>query len=119
VFEGDLFEGAPVSWKGTVDVIIGSLPYVPTGQIVFLPSDVRTFEPISALDGGDDGLVLVRRAVHETRQWLRPGGSVLFEIGGDQPELLVPMLELEGFGRIRIMWDADGDARGIEAVLVP
>jgi release factor glutamine methyltransferase len=116
VVDGDLFGGVPASWKGTVDVIVAVLPYVPTTEIAYLPRDVRTFEPASALDGGDDGLVIVRRAVSESRGWLREGGHVLFEIGGDQPDLLIPMLETAGFALVRVMSDADGDARGVEAV---
>jgi release factor glutamine methyltransferase len=118
VADGNLFEGVPASWKGTVDVIVAVLPYVPTNEIEYLPRDVRAFEPTIALDGGDDGLVLVRRAVSEARQWLRDGGHVLLEIGGDQPDALIPMLQMARFGSIRVMFDADGDPRGVEAVAI-
>jgi release factor glutamine methyltransferase len=115
VAEGDLFEGVPQSWKGEVDVIVAVLPYVPTGEIPFLPRDVRAFEPALALDGGDDGLAVVRRAVIEGRQWLRPGGHILVEIGGNQADALAPILEIARFDRIRLIVDADGDPRGVEA----
>jgi release factor glutamine methyltransferase len=118
VAAGDLFEGVPASWKGTVDLIVAVLPYVPTAEIAYLPRDVRTFEPTSALDGGDDGLVVVRRAVSEAREWLGERGHVLFEIGGDQPDALIPILETAGFGTVRVMCDADGDPRGVEATAV-
>jgi release factor glutamine methyltransferase len=116
VVEGDLFEGVPTSWKGSVDVVVSVLPYVPTGEIEFLPRDVRDFEPIGALDGGADGLAVIRRAVAEARAWLRPGGHLLLEIGGDQPGILTPVLETAGFASIRVISDEDGDPRGIEAV---
>ncbi len=116
VAEGDLFDGVPASWKGSVDVIVAVLPYVPTDEIEYLPRDVRDFEPSSALDGGIDGLATVRRAVTEARQWLRIGGHLLFEIGGDQPEVLAPILETEHFTSIRVLCDADNDPRGVEAV---
>ena len=119
VAEGDLFEGVPASWKGSVDVIVGVLPYVPTDEIEYLPRDVRDFEPTSALDGGVDGLAIVRRAASEAQQWVRPGGHFLFEIGGDQPEVLAPILEKSQFASIRVISDADGDPRGIEAVAAP
>ncbi|HEV3265347.1 MAG TPA: HemK/PrmC family methyltransferase [Acidimicrobiales bacterium] len=119
VAEGDLFEGVPASWRGSVDVIVAVLPYVPTDEIEYLPRDVRDFEPTTALDGGVDGLAIVRRAVTEARPWLRIGGHLLFEIGGDQPEVLAPILEAEHFTSIRILSDADGDPRGIEAVSAP
>ena len=118
VVEGDLFEGVPASWKGTVDVIVAVLPYVPTDEIAYLPRDVRAFEPIFALDGGDDGLFVVRRAVSEGREWLRDGGHVLFEIGGSQRDALSPILEMARFGTVRVMSDADGDPRGVEAVAI-
>jgi release factor glutamine methyltransferase len=118
VAEGDLFEGVPASWKGSVDVIVAVLPYVPTGEIEYLPRDVRDFEPSAALDGGADGLDIVRRAATEARPWLRIGGHLLFEIGGDQAEALTPILEARGYGEVRVTSDADDDPRGIEAVAV-
>jgi release factor glutamine methyltransferase len=116
VVEGDLFEGVPTSWRGSVDVIVSVLPYVPTAEIEYLPRDVRDFEPSNALDGGVDGLVVVRRAVAEARTWLRPGGHLLLEVGGDQPGVLTPALEAAQFASIRVIADEDGDPRGIEAV---
>ncbi|MGP0030545.1 MAG: N5-glutamine methyltransferase family protein [Acidimicrobiales bacterium] len=119
VAEGDLFAGVPDRWRGTVDVIVAVLPYVPTDAIPFLPQDARAFEPLSSLDGGADGLVVIRRAVSESPRWLRGGGHVLLEVGGDQPEALVPLLEQAQFGSIRAVSDSDGDPRRIEAVLRP
>lgn len=118
VAQGDLFDGVPESWKGTVDVIVGVLPYVPTGEMQYLPHDVCVFEPRTALDGGQDGLVVVRRAVIESRQWLRARGHLLLELGGDQPDALVPILEEAGLTVVRVMRDAEGDERGIEAIAV-
>jgi release factor glutamine methyltransferase len=118
VADGDLFEGVPASWMGSVDVIVGVLPYVPTGEIEYLPRDVRDFEPTAALDGGIEGLAVVRRAAADARQWLRPGGHLLFEIGGDQPKVLAAILETSQFASIRVMADTDGDPRAIEAVAV-
>ncbi|MBF6556721.1 MAG: peptide chain release factor N(5)-glutamine methyltransferase [Acidimicrobiales bacterium] len=115
VAEGDLFEAVPASWEGWVDVVIAVLPYVPTNEIAYLPRDVRAFEPTPALDGGGDGLEVVRRAVTESRRWLRSGGHLLVEVGGDQPEAMVPILEGAQFGSVRIITDADGDPRGVEA----
>ncbi|HUY25312.1 MAG TPA: HemK/PrmC family methyltransferase [Candidatus Saccharimonadales bacterium] len=119
VVEGDLFDAVPTTWKGTVDVIVGVLPYVPTAEIPYLPRDVPAFEPLVALDGGSDGLLVVRRAVIESREWLRDGGHLLLEIGGDQPRVLIPVLELAGFGSIRVTVDEDGDPRGVEATAEP
>ena len=98
-------------------MVVAVLPYVPTGEIGYLPRDVRAFEPTSALDGGEDGLGVVRRAVGEARGWLRDGGHVLFEVGGDQPEALAAILLQEGFERIRVLSDVEGDPRGVEALV--
>ncbi|MGA8426066.1 MAG: HemK/PrmC family methyltransferase [Candidatus Dormiibacterota bacterium] len=119
VVEGDLFDAVPTDWKRTVDVIVGVLPYVPTDEIPYLPRDVPAFEPLSALDGGDDGLTVIRRAVVESREWLRDGGHLLLEIGGDQPRALIPFLEMTGFGSVRVRADEDGDPRGVEAIAEP
>ena len=116
VADGDLFEGVPVSWKGTVDVIVAVLPYVPTDEIAFLPRDVRDYEPVAALDGGDDGLGVLRRAVDEGREWLRDGGHILLEIGGEQSEAVIALLESARFARARVIIDPEGDPRGIEAM---
>jgi len=116
VAEGDLFEGVPPAWTGTVDVVVGVLPYVPTDQLEYLPRDVRDFEPRGALDGGTDGLDVVRRAVIGARPWLRDGGHLLLEIGGEQPRAIVAVLERARFAGVRIVADADGDPRRVEAV---
>ena len=116
VAEGDLFEAVPVSWKRSVHVIVAILPYVPTEEIAYLARDVRDFEPRSALDGGPDGLVCVRRVVAEASNWLVEGGHLLLEIGGDQANSLGPALKRAGLTTVQVLSDEDGDPRGIEAV---
>jgi release factor glutamine methyltransferase len=115
VVQGDLFEGMPRSWEARVNVIVGVMPYVPTDQIAFLPRDVQDFEPIGALDGGSDGLTVIRRVVAESRRWLHDEGHLLLEIGGDQADPLVPMLRSAGFHSVETLVDEDGDLRGVEA----
>jgi release factor glutamine methyltransferase len=117
VVAGDLFEQVPVSWQRQVDVIVGVLPYVPTDQMSFLPRDVQDFEPRDALDGGTDGLHFVGRAIEESPQWLRPGGHLLLEVGGDQPDLLIPRLRSAGFVTITTLMDEENDPRGIAATM--
>ena len=74
--------------SGTVDVVTAVAPYVPTGELRFLPVDVQRFEPRRALDGGGDGLDLVRRIVAAAARLLRAGGWLLVELGGDQDRAL-------------------------------
>ncbi|MEW6459075.1 MAG: peptide chain release factor N(5)-glutamine methyltransferase [Bacillota bacterium] len=80
---GDLMEPIPAALAGQIDLIIANLPYIPTAQMDTLPRAVRA-EPRLALDGGPDGLDLYRRLVPQAHRFLRPGGSLLFEIAPGQ-----------------------------------
>lgn len=95
------------------DLVTAVAPYVPTGELGLLPADVQRYEPRLALDGGADGLDLVRRVVAAAGHLLRPGGWLLIEIGGDQDEALAPTLAATGFDLVTPWWDEDGDLRGI------
>jgi release factor glutamine methyltransferase len=117
VVAGDL--GAPLrAATGRFDVVTAIAPYVPTAQLARLPRDVLEHEPRSALDGGPDGLDVVRRVVADASQLLRRGGWLLVEIGGDQDGALVAELDEHGFGRPATWYDEDGDLRGLSASLV-
>ncbi|MFD5872922.1 putative protein N(5)-glutamine methyltransferase [Streptomyces sp. NPDC060322] len=79
VYEGDLFAPLPASLRGRVDVLLANVPYVPTDDVGLLPAEARIHEPLVALDGGGDGLDVMRRVVAEATDWLAPGGSLLVE----------------------------------------
>lgn len=80
VYEGDLFEALPAGeLRGSVDVLLANVPYVPTGDIELLPPEARLYEARPALDGGTDGLDVLRRVAAGAPQWLAPGGALLFE----------------------------------------
>lgn len=79
VYEGDLFAPLPASLRGRVDVLLANVPYVPTEDVGLLPAEARIHEPLVALDGGGDGLDVMRRVVAEATDWLAPGGSLLVE----------------------------------------
>ncbi|MEV0094644.1 putative protein N(5)-glutamine methyltransferase [Streptomyces sp. NPDC050738] len=85
-YEGDLFEPLPVALRGRVDVLIANVPYVPTGKVGLLPAEARVHEARVALDGGVDGLDVLRRVAAEAPGWLAPGGHLLFEISERQAE---------------------------------
>ncbi|WP_330302582.1 MULTISPECIES: putative protein N(5)-glutamine methyltransferase [unclassified Streptomyces] len=89
VHEGDLFAALPDTLRGRVDVLAANVPYVPTEEVGLLPSEARDHEPLVALDGGDDGLDLVRRVAAEAPQWLAPGGCLLVETSEHQAPLAV------------------------------
>jgi release factor glutamine methyltransferase len=97
------------------DLVTAVAPYVPTRELQFLPVDVRRFEPRRALDGGDDGLGLVRRIVLSAARLLRPGGWLLTELGGEQDRALRPTLASCGFESVTSWFDPDGDLRGLAA----
>jgi release factor glutamine methyltransferase len=79
VYQGDLYEPLPVSLRGRVAVLAANVPYVPTGEIGFLPPEARAHEPLAALDGGADGLGVLRRVAAGAPGWLAPGGHLLIE----------------------------------------
>ncbi|MEU9606938.1 putative protein N(5)-glutamine methyltransferase [Streptomyces sp. NPDC048057] len=83
-YEGDLYAALPARLRGAVDVLLANVPYVPTDEIDFLPAEARVYEARVALDGGRDGLDVLRRVAAEARNWLAPGGSLLFETGQRQ-----------------------------------
>lgn len=90
-------------------------PYVPTDAMGTLPADVLRFEPIGALDGGADGLDVVRRVVAGAARVLRPGGWLFLEVGADQDVRLEPTLAAYGFTDLEPWHDEDGDLRGLGA----
>ena len=92
--EGDL--GAPLAAHAPFTLIVANLPYIPTGELAALPADVRS-EPALALDGGADGLELVRRLVAEAPALLAPGGALALEIGAGQADATRALLRRAGF----------------------
>jgi release factor glutamine methyltransferase len=84
VFLGDLYEPLPAAIHGQVDVIVANAPYVPTAAIRLLPAEAREYEHWAALDGGPDGLDVLRRVITGAPSWLVPGGHLLIESSEDQ-----------------------------------
>lgn len=81
VHESDVDDGVPVELEGRVDVLTANVPYVPTGELQYVPHDG---EPVDALDGGPDGLDWIRRVVEIAPRWLAPGGTLLVEVAEHQ-----------------------------------
>ncbi|MER7130556.1 putative protein N(5)-glutamine methyltransferase [Streptosporangium saharense] len=84
VHEGDLYDPLPAVLRGRVGLLVASPPYVPTEAIRLLPAEARVHEPMVALDGGADGLDVVRRVARAAPLWLAPGGHLLVETSGRQ-----------------------------------
>jgi release factor glutamine methyltransferase len=116
-YRGDVFAPLPPGLEGHVDVLVGVVPYVPTLELPLLQRDTFTFESTLAYDGGRDGTDILRRVVTDSWRFLRDGGALLLEVGGDQHEALDGELSRLGYSAIALLVDEDGDVRGIEATL--
>lgn len=115
--EGDLDEPLASELRWRVDLITAVVPYVPTEELHLLPRDVRAHEPRHALDGGPGGTTGLVRAAEAATRWLRPGGAVLLELGGDQAAAMTRTMTDLGFSGVRVHADDEGQDRAIEARL--
>jgi release factor glutamine methyltransferase len=117
VYRGDLFAPLPPSLHGRVDVVVGVVPYVPTAALALLQRDTLAFESPLSYDGGHDGTDVLRRVLTDSPRFLRPGGALLLELGGEQGHALGDELVRLGYVDVVVLDDEDGDVRGIEATL--
>jgi release factor glutamine methyltransferase len=115
VYCGDLFAPLPGELEGAVDVVVAVVPYVPTPALALLPRDTMAFESPLSYDGGSDGTEVLRRVLIDSLGYLRPGGALLLEIGGEQAEILDGDLARLCYVDATMLVDGDGDVRGIEA----
>jgi release factor glutamine methyltransferase len=84
VYQGDLYAPLPVGLRGRVAILAANVPYVPTTEVALLPPEARDHEARVALDGGPDGLEVLRRVTGGAPGWLAPGGHLLSEISERQ-----------------------------------
>jgi release factor glutamine methyltransferase len=87
VYQGDLYEALPDGLRGRITILAANVPYVPTREIALLPPEARAHEPRAALDGGADGLEVLRRVAAGAATWLAPGGHLLSETSERQAPL--------------------------------
>jgi len=80
LLQGDLLDPLPVP----VDLIVANLPYVSKKELAELQPEIKCYEPLSALDGGPDGLSYIRRLLAQAEGYVKPGGAILLEIGATQ-----------------------------------
>jgi release factor glutamine methyltransferase len=111
---GDLDAPLPPELAGHVDVLCANVPYVPSGAIATLPTDVRDHEPRLSLDGGPDGLDVFRRLAGRATHWLAPGGRLYAEIGEDQAETAAALLTGAGLAEVAVHQDLVGRDRIVE-----
>lgn len=93
------------------DCIVANLPYVPSGDIPGLQPEITEHEPLLALDGGADGLHLVRHLVMQAPAHLKPGGLLALEIGDGQGEAAADLLRVAGFDGVEVQLDLGGQER--------
>jgi release factor glutamine methyltransferase len=86
VYQGDLYDALPAGLAGRVGVLVVNAPYVPTGEIALMPPEARLHEPLVALDGGPDGVMLHRRVAAAAPDWLAAGGCLLIETSERQSQ---------------------------------
>jgi release factor glutamine methyltransferase len=84
VYQGDLYDPLPSGLRGRVRILTANVPYVPTQEVAMLPAEARAHEPLAAVDGGPDGLDVLRRVAAGARSWLAPGGHLLVETSDRQ-----------------------------------
>ncbi len=114
-WHGDLLSPLPASLLA--DVIVANLPYIPTAEISALSAEVR-HEPHSALDGGPDGLGLVRRLIAQAPGRLQRGGALALEIGAGQAAATEALLHQAGFVDVRSELDLAKIARVVHGRLL-
>ena len=105
-----------VNWPGwgDADLILSNTPYVRTDVIPTLDRTVRAFDPISALDGGEDGLVAYR-SLARCAQMMKSGASLVLEIGFDQADDVAHLLEQAGLEHISVSQDLNAHDRVVSA----
>jgi release factor glutamine methyltransferase len=96
VYQGNLDAPLPKRLAGQVSILTANVPYVPSAEIPLLPSEARDYEPLFALDGGADGLDLLRRVAQAAPRWLRPDGRLLIEISDRQQEAAIAAFRAAG-----------------------
>lgn len=111
-FQGDLLE--PIKDR-RFEAIVSNPPYIPKSDILTLAQDVKDYEPMSALDGGEDGLDFYRRLLQEAAELLAEDGFLAVEVGIEQAQVLAEMAKgMTQWGRSEII----KDLAGIERVVV-
>ena len=96
VFHGDLCSALPDALLGHIDLLLANTPYEPTAMIAHMPPEARDHEPRTALDGGADGLDVLRRLAGQAARQLAPGGVLLVEISTAQRDSAAAIVAAAG-----------------------
>ncbi|MGN9906984.1 putative protein N(5)-glutamine methyltransferase [Phytohabitans sp. LJ34] len=112
VYQGDLDAPLPAELRGRVDVLVANVPYVPTAELPLMPPEARDHEPRVALDGGADGLAILRRVAAAAPGWLAVGGHLLIETSLRQSGPAADAFAAAGLTP-RVVTDEDLDATAV------
>jgi len=114
---GDLFEPLRTArGGGGFDLIVSNPPYIPSGALALLPPEIAAYEPLEALDGGQDGLRFHRRIIEEAPGYLRAGAWLALEVGDGQLSAVVELIRKgDGFGPAEVKKDLAGHDRVVLA----
>lgn len=111
--QSDLFENI----SGKYEFIVSNPPYIPTEIIPTLMKEVRDHEPVTALDGGEDGLYFYKRIISQAGEYLYPGGMLFFEIGCEQAEAVSGLMKAAGFKEVTVCKDLAGLDRVVHGII--
>ena len=119
LIHGDLF-AALAAEKRLFDLIVSNPPYIRTGELSLLAPEISQWEPMTALDGGRDGIEYYRRIIGEGHEHLAPGSSIVLEIGADMAPVVTELFAHSGgYGPASVYQDYAGKDRVIAAIKVP
>ncbi|MDC0895815.1 peptide chain release factor N(5)-glutamine methyltransferase [Candidatus Pelagibacter sp.] len=83
--------------QGKYDLVVSNPPYIKKNNLKYLERDVLEFEPKLALDGGLDGLSVIRKVIKKSSELLKKNGKFILEIGFDQKSKVIKLLKNKGF----------------------
>ena len=105
----------PPLMTGSFDLVVSNPPYIPTMEILTLDPSVRDYEPVWALDGGEDGLDFYRAILKNWALVIRQGGELMFEVGEDQAERVKDLMRMAGLREARSFPDTQNIQRVVAA----
>ena len=100
-------------FQGKYDLIVSNPPYIPKREIKNLSKDIINYEPLIALDGGNDGLDLIKKVIYKSKYLLKKNGMFALEIGNNQYKKVAYYLNVHGFREISKVYDFNQNVRCI------
>jgi release factor glutamine methyltransferase len=111
LLQGNLFESFERHHSPAFDLIISNPPYIKSADIKDLQTEIKDWEPLNALDGGEDGLDYYRRIVPEAHHFLKDKGILMLEMGDGQGNAVSQIFMDTGYRNIKIVKDCAGIER--------